>query len=215
MSTEIRRSPHAIREELSALLRQAYIDERKNWHRGRGGEVENYRPSNKWNDVWPRMADFFLKHQIENYRAFIHVQFTKHGNLSCCPTPKACYGPAALRRWEKYKPNKRTIEMALRLQSIKLQEELQKYTNWQKDWTQRQVETMVLYDHDNGLTALFRYCGAVKIERDDIADVYHYAALLQYLFGQEIYNEVWGDLIPQSLKDEARRLRFSMLEQTE
>jgi hypothetical protein len=95
----VRRSHDAIREQLAALVRLAYIDERTAWHCSRGAPVHSYQPSKCWDETWHEMADFLLEHGIDNYRAFIHLQFTTHGNLSCCPSPKQCYGPAALRRW--------------------------------------------------------------------------------------------------------------------
>lgn len=202
------RCRNAVLEQLTPLLRDAYTDERRNWHRGRGGEVAKYRPGPQWDKAWPKMADFYLKHQIGNYRAYIHVQFTARGSLAVCPTPQQCYGPASLRRWQEHQPKKKDYELSLKLQMHKLEAECQRYRNWMPQWSEHEVQTMVLFDHGNTITALLRYCVALQVGRADIAAHYHDVSLMHYVFGQEVYNEVWGDLIPDVLKREAQQMCF-------
>ena len=206
------RTDYAIREELTAMVRQAYIDERHNWNHSRGGKRGNYEPGPQWDKAWERMVTFFFKHQIDNWRAFIHVQFTSHANLSCCPTPQQCYGPKALERWHRRRPREAQIALDLKLQLDTLHDQIRHWKVLQPDWEGRRVDHLVLTDERNGLMPLMRYCVAYKAGYPQIARQFFCRARTQYMFAQDLYDRTWTSWITDELRQAARLFLLSHIQ---
>jgi hypothetical protein len=69
---------------------------------------------------------------------------------------------------------------------------------------------MVLMNDRLALSALFRYCLALRIRKDhgakrflQVANNFERMAALQYMEDPSIYDEIWGDWIPDKFKQEA------------
>ena len=68
-------------------------------------------------------------------------------------------------------------------------------------------------DEDNQLSALFRYSMAVRSRRPEVAPQFEAAAVLEYLFGRELYDRVWGEFIPAELRDFAAQFLLGVDEE--
>jgi hypothetical protein len=210
-----RRCIESIREELVERLKEAYARERVSWHRSLGGPAE-FKDTIAWEKSWHRMADFMLKHRIDNYYRFMHVQFMSHGNLGKAPTPRECYGKKALERW-KAAINPALVKREIRL-AFEHQIDVMKHAVIDQRMSihkreNREISKLVLLDVENGLTALFRYCAAMKTQpqHTEIAELYYDSALFQYLLSPDEYEELWKDFLPEHFKREAATLRLSWL----
>jgi hypothetical protein len=78
--------------------------------------------------------------------------------------------------------------------------------------TYEQSVQFVLLDENLSLSALFRYCIARRAKCFDIARRYRTSAAVQYVRQRELYDTVWGALIPPKFKMKAQSIRQSMLD---
>ena len=78
-----------------------------------------------------------------------------------------------------------------------------------ENWTAEQVDLHVLLNDENQLTPLFRYCVAIKSLRPDVAALYEEEAVVEYLFGRDSFDAVWGELVPQELREKASRMMLT------
>lgn len=209
-----RRSEHTMVAEIAELAKAAYIEERRSWHgASRGGKRGDWTPGAVWDEAWTKLAKCAILNQVPNLVAFIHVQFEARGKKAHCPSPKQCYGPTAVRRWREYwdaeEQEERLYDLSLAFNFQK--EEFQRQTRRSErmnkivdePWSDEEMQTSVLLNETNSLNALARYCLAVAEGYPDVAERYQRAALLQYVFSREMYDEVWQEWIPDQLRTEA------------
>ena len=57
------------------------------------------------------------------------------------------------------------------------------------------------------LSPIYRVCRAAQLSDKQLFSQYFQTALRQYVADQPVYDDVWGDFIPQELKDAAARYR--------
>ena len=208
-----RRSEHTMVAEIAELAKLAYIEERRSWHGTRGGKRGEWTPSAVWDDAWKKLATCAILNQVPSIGAFIHVQFEARGKRAHCPTPKQCYGPVAIRRWEEYWDSEDQedrlydLRLAFNFQKDEFQRQTVRAERMNKivdeTWTDEEMQTGVLLNETNSLNVLARYCLAVVEGFPDIAKRYQRAALLQYVFARTLYDEVWQEWIPDQLRTEA------------
>ena len=125
-----------------------------------------------------------------------------------------CYGPVALQRWHEHVSSmpsmESQIEQSLLFQQSHVRLEHAKTSDMaqfaDEPWTEREVDFYVLTNSNNQLDPLFRYCKARELGLDEVAEAYHRSALLQYLIAKNAYDEVWGSVIPETVKEEAAHL---------
>ncbi len=209
-----RRTRQSVIEQVADFVQAAYADERSHWHALHGRQVGELRGKV---ELWQRMAAFMLDNRIDNYRAFLHLQFELLGRGACCPPPRQCFGPAALRRWKEDLNGSAQAEedMAyeLEFQKGRLLSELAEAAGMasEMEWTADDVDCSVLLDDDNELSPLFRYCAAMKSLRPEIAKFYVEDAMTEYLLGKERYDKVWGDLITTELREVASQMVLGKL----
>lgn len=197
-------------------MQDAYTAARRDWYAARGRQIG---PLQVPPETWQRMAKFMLEQRIANYLAFIQLQFEQLGSGALCPPPKQCYGPAALRRWrddERQGPQAlATATCGFEFQQRHAQQQLQEATAFAATagWTDEERDRYVLLNEDNQLSALFRYSMAVRSRRPEVAQQFEAAAVLEYLFGRELYDRVWGEFIPAELRDFAAQFLLGVDEE--
>lgn len=198
-----RRTRQSILNEVSQLVKAAYLNERAHWYAQRSRNVGDLRGDDL---VWQKMAKFVLDNKIDNYIAFISMQFVAGGNTATCPPPTRCYGPAALQRWnsDADRERKAAEAMGFDLQFYKehmlAQLREARAIGVTAGWSEDETDRYVLLDETNQLSMLFRHCMAVKTNRADIAEMYVQSATRDYLLSRDLYDKVWGDLIPEEIR---------------
>lgn len=96
------------------------------------------------------------------------------------------------------------VEFTIQQEAARLQ--IYRLRDYNMGLSERELYYYTLLDHSISMSALFRYCLAHQLEMHDVVDRFFAAALDQYLDEHELYERVWGSLIPQSLKDTAREI---------
>jgi hypothetical protein len=62
-------------------------------------------------------------------------------------------------------------------------------------------------DANISISALFRYSLAIETDQKDLQQKWLNAALKQYIYEQQSYDTVWGELIPKELKALAEKIK--------
>lgn len=206
MSLLQRRSHDTLAAQLAQNLTKWYVDLRRNYAAGRRFEYF-VKPQDE--PAFRRMAEFLIENQIEDYYEFLRYQFDIRGKAAMPPMPKQCYGPRALANWQAREQNtaKRVEQAQAKLNFYK--------THFRQcfgrlcravpdaESQREQLERSVLLDAGNQLSPLFRYCAAASQRWLDAVAQLHDAALLQYMTDRKIYDQAWGNFVPNSLRLEA------------
>jgi len=205
---EIReRSEHSLITEVADKLRVAYRQERLVWDTTRP-----WKAGPQWD--WAKYAKVAIEQQVSNAREFIRIQFMARPLGTRPPTPKECFGPTACSRWTTYltsghEKRREDLKRSFVFQKHVLESALFDAKHIAEicdlDWTTADIHRYVLLDMTSGLTALLRYSLAVTAGISSVAAHFRRAALHQYLFGRGDYDAVWGEYVPQKLRDLADR----------
>lgn len=208
-----RRPMHDLLQEVVAKVQNAYLQERS---RGVNTPGDPRKLIAKWEADWPVIASFMVQNGISNYVEYFRLQFESRANRSVALSPRQCCGPVGLAKWKdarlKGESVQKTLATAFNFQKELLRTEIFKARSCQQanGWTDSETDDTVLLDRTSSLTALFRYCLAIKSGRPDIAEVFHRPALMQYVSSMDAYDHVWSDWIPSNLRMEAQELCGSL-----
>lgn len=200
----------------AAAIREAYCSTRNRWHQMNEGIDSDWggHPLPRYDggmdsagrmhrSIWERIARFIIEKRVSPIR-YIEAQF--RSVVGTPPEPGSLCSEFAYRRYEGH--NQAEVSVLSRLfkfQKEKLALESVKFCALRTmGWTDRDVCSAVLQNTQVEMSALFRYCEAVRVGLDDVAEEFQTAASIQYLASPEAYDEVWGDYIPVHLKGVAR-----------
>jgi hypothetical protein len=184
-------------------LRTEGVDHRwgsKHMARWDGGTDKNSRTHKP---VWPQIAKFCTDNQI-NPALMVRAMFYS-APKGLPPQPNQCKGAFALARYEKYTGFESQLELKT---SLMYKFEAQKAlalgnVHRLKDYNGHDDDTawrLTITSKHDPFTPLFRYCVAMNQGWDDLAVLYADDARYQYTRDAEVYNEVWGEWIPEELK---------------
>ena len=211
-----RRSDYSVLDSLADIVSEAYLDERRRWERERGSAAKKFNIC-RWRGAFRNMARSFVRNEIMEYQAYIHLQFESRKMTRIPPTPKQCYGKVAHERWQEFQrdssENADRLKVALRNQqelllgeSVGLRETVAELS---RTWAEDEIRSYILLDATLELSALFRYGVALESDLHHVADAFRERALLQYMFARSAYDDAWGDRIPPDLR---RAAKAAMLE---
>lgn len=216
----------AIRECIARDIREAYIFERRIFNESRYGQQSEYRPGvrfdggedrdgREFKPIWPKVADFVLDNGLEAV-SFVRSQFY---DRRLPPQPNQLLSEKALHRYERYHGAAREkVVQALSSQQYRADLEF-----WAKvqfcGRTEEDAWFDVLLDQSIELSALFRYCKAVELGKNDdamkyVVRRYRAPAAFQYLRYRSEYDDVWADFIPIKFKARAGRILKKYIAQT-
>ena len=65
----------------------------------------------------------------------------------------------------------------------------------------KQAWMSALVSDEHGCSPLFRYCIAVSEDLKYVIGLYETSAMMQYMSAPDVYDEVWGEWIPDELKE--------------
>lgn len=211
-------NPHLA--ALAAEARAVYMTERNNWHRTREGRVTCYgaepitaydggetATGRRLTAVWPRLVNFALKHGID-LRVYIREQFQVRSARP--PEPNELLSERTVQAHKAASQSVRGPEELARIFAFQRERLLAEFDKmWickvRHGWTDQQVHRAALTSGALQLSALFRYCVAVKYGYQDLAEEFFDRALMQYMGRQKEYDLVWGsDWLPPALSEAAR-----------
>lgn len=223
LSQNRRLAQHSIITDIAELARAAYVFEHTQWNLQKAdGRPYTVNPkfdkdrraaSGKVIETpWKKIARFVAEHQISQMRAFVHAQFRNRYGRTIAPTPMQCYGPVSLQIWTEFCDSQQVASDAEMLRCALAPQKAayfnEKFEQRSNDPTlpSKEVKRRALFmEASTSMSALFRYCTAVKVELPEVAEFYYHRALMQYLVARDAYNVAWGTLIPGELREAALR----------
>jgi len=160
----------------------------------------------KCKPIWPKIAAFCLKHDLEPDVLIDSIFRFRKGGIA--PNPNVACGQYALNCYSQYMSPEaeqaRVSTMSVDFEAQKTRamtaiDSLKFRFNYPTETTWK----LVLYDEKQPLSFLFRYCLARSENLDDVAKEFHERALAQYATSPKDYDRIWGDWIPEELKQDA------------
>jgi hypothetical protein len=214
-------------EDLSQLIRKAFIDETKGQRQARGGLIWNvsYTPPPRWEGgrdssgkihqpIWPRIAEFSLKNELDPL-AHVRAQFDRSLRP---PTPGFLLTDESL---DRYRSQIASFEKELRFDcTVQLDRIHVEVSCLQSlsDYSELECWVSVLWGPYPELRPLCRYCIAVWLIQShgqhpslmQLKEGYRHAACLEFLGYPGLYRKILTDLIPKNLVKLHSRLRSSV-----
>lgn len=208
-------------EQLEALaqhVRDLWVIEHHNFERRTKGKVSDW--GNKYmamwdggetydgkihKSVWPKIAKFVIENDLQP-DVLIHAVFWR--KVDKPPTPNMAHGPSALEKYANYAAPATRMEIktdlihAFESQKQRALADVFSKTTYYK-LNEQTAWRATIAGSSIPLTPLFRYCVARNQNWDDVATDFKPQACKQYKRYAELYNEVWGEWIPDDFKVEA------------
>lgn len=172
----------------------------RRWDGGRSASGKFYKP------VWPTIAAFCIDNNLEPH---LLVKALFHNVMLQAPLPNMAHGNFALEKYRQYTSPATSLEIKSKIinefesQKSKAHAEVvnrKKYNNSSEELAWK----IVILDNKSSLSPLFRYCIAKNQNWDDIHPDYYEAAKRQYSRHPDVYDAVWQEWIPDTLKRETR-----------
>ena len=156
--------------------------------------------------IWPRIASVIVRLEADPIE-FIRAQFWAKRDEKT-PKPNYLLSPEAATRWEEYRSKaQRDIKNQLNSDYHAVNTLFYSLTSILKWADDRALRYALLDTVRVNASALYRCCLATAGGFDDIVSIFWDRAVLQYVFQQRLYDEIWGDFVPGSLQMEANQLR--------
>lgn len=204
-------SPEWLSKEARAV-RTAYIAARTRYEQACKGMIGIYVPSLGMDgrsakyrgdkiiekavpSDWQRIADLCIAEKI-NPRSYISTIFASLDPAKkTVPNPNYFCGEKALDTWrQSRRGQERAIELSLRSETEAAANKMGFYLSM--GFTKRRAYRTTLLDDSLGLSPLFRYCVAVSLKYDDIADHFYTAAMTQFAEFDKYYRKFWAEMLP-------------------
>lgn len=203
-------------EELAHKIRRMWAEERRRFDLRTSGVPSDWgnRHMNKWdggkakdgkhyNPVWPKIAQLCIDEHLD---PLLLVRAIFYHRDQYPPEPNQAAGNTALDRYRMYTSPSTQLEIQNSLlnalgcdRALSTAEVARQKHYYNRDdacaWRLTLVSTTV------NLSPLFRYCVAKNQQWDDLAEQFYSAAVKQYAQHPEIYNDVWSEWIPATLKE--------------
>jgi hypothetical protein len=208
-----------IVKHVAGVVRQCYCDERNQWHRVHerkktmwglnlvprydGGEDSHGRVHQ---NMWERVARFVIRNRLDP-RRFVRAQFAIRDSKPIEPTSLLTDQAISLYHHQAQTDDEE-IRRLFDFQRRRALAEFDKLMpcRTSRGWTDGDINRAVLGNMLVPLSALFRYCLTKRDGHEDLAETFAQEAVVQYLAQPSDYDKVWGDWIPQALKDLAAKL---------
>lgn len=204
----------ATLESMAQTVRELWCAAYTRYMRSRSPRSGQYRSSPRWDGgvdrygvrhraVWPDVALYVLVNQLDPY-TLVAAQFHDRGGPP--PVPTVLRSPTGLALYQAYRGDvlprlRRELESQKGVCALKVYQELPLYAG---DFDR--TYAAVLMDLGCGLSALFRYCMAVKMGLRPVAVEWRPAAVEQYMCEPKCYDEAWRGFLASDLVREADAL---------
>jgi len=204
--------------ELARNVREIWIAEKRQYQQSQSGQPSTWVPGPQLDGgcsasgrvttpVWPKLAKFIFENGLHPV-FFIRAQFHQCGGRPPL-NPLMLTNDKAVQRYKHFVASKadikdlvvaRDTQMRAARDAVELNKRFYGPTNID-------IYRDVILDNNVDITALFRYVLALQCKQQDLANLWHDAALKQYLYEQDAYDLAWGQMVPAQLKQEAMEIR--------
>src|ERR1700739_2767163 len=203
-------------QKLPQRIRACSIQERTiHARRYRHPEAAVFTPGPRWDEpkerggetIWEKNARFVIQYELVPEELMGRI-FRTLGQEA--PQPNVLCGPKALAIYRQQTAQSlRIIEIDWALQKNTARRRLLEYQQLQLG-DNEQAWRALLLDPTSCLSDLFRFVLARQEGYADLAEFYRDAALSQYLCDSKQYDQVWGNVIPEELRQAAEKTRLSL-----
>jgi hypothetical protein len=204
-------------EELGQRIRQCWVEEQRNFSLRTSGAAGDWgeKHMTKWDggtdslgkehaSVWLKIARFCMDNNLEPFQLIRAMFYDALPALP--PRPNQAHGNYALEKYRHFTSPGTYLEIK-NLYTSKFET--------QKQYVTSNVFSRIKYSGRDEITAwklaitekgaplspLFRYCVAINQGWTDIASMYAEKARVQYLYSPKLYDAVWQEWIPNTLKE--------------
>jgi hypothetical protein len=217
------------RARLASMVRAVYIQQRQQHDAKMSGVLKEYRPGAKWDGgsgsdgrtylpIWPKITQRLLDEEINPIRA-VFALFAACDTQRDSPAPNWLLSPKWLERLRAPLSEDDVDRIRSAVQSEKdqlttyLHSTLCEFDDMEMSKTDKLL--MALTNAKAGWSPLLRYALAVREKLPLVAKQFKDAATLQYLMAIDVYNELYGDMIPKELRDVGRQIKAVIDEASE
>ena len=208
-SSSLASSRYSRLRELSELIRERWILEMRS-RQTKLGLPARYRPGAKVERNWEKVAAFFLDNGIP---IVPFIRYVVHQ----MPVPQANHLKSQ-KVFQQFRESEFANEAKIR-QIMKTELESQRSIVFselsmiqgavadgilEEEVTPRAAIMQVLGNEVLSLSPLFRYCWACEQNFMRVAENYKAEAMMQYTTYPKLYDEIWGEWIPEDFREEAR-----------
>ena len=212
-----------LAQQMAPVCRDAYIMARRIWG-ARTGDRNEYKPGTHWDggmhrgkeykSIWPRIANFMLKHRLNPFMAVRTVFDTAVGSRNP-PFPNMLLSTNYLADYEIAKLQARNevrgqLESNIAYARTQIHFQMQIFKR-----SHREAVLDIVLSPQSHLSELFRYCLAHAEGYDGTADKYLPRAIMQYAGLEDVYTDLWKKWLPKKLTVLARSMFISSIEKTE
>jgi hypothetical protein len=204
--------------DMNQLLREIWIEEKRNYSLRETGHPSTYRPGpvldggisaagKYYQPFWPKLSKFILDNNLDPL-TFIRAQFYQSKG-SPPPSPNVLLSDIAIRKYNQYKAAKCSLDdlRVAKDAQIRATNDAVKLNKKLYGSNSSNVYRDIIMDANISISALFRYSLAIETDQKDLQQKWLNAALKQYIYEQQSYDTVWGELIPKELKALAEKIK--------
>ncbi len=210
----------AFQTRLGRELKEVYTVERRIYESQRDGSPSTYRPAGKLEgrppitiedkatvNLWDEITRKLYQKRIDPIDYVRRIFATLGGSMITCPRPNQLLSSACLQRYKDSTENLREeIQMAFEVQRVSARREV--IVKCQiNGYTANDAISWVLREESLPLSALFRFCLAISMDKDSglvkLAERFRKNAAIQYFPTRVEYDQVWGEYIPDPFRQEA------------
>jgi hypothetical protein len=214
-------------QSLANRLRKSYIVQRRLYESNRDGTLSTYMPSRRdlrtpsvedseVKDVFMVQAKKLYQQGIgpEEYVEKVFAQLV--GKVTSCPRPSQLTSARCMALYrDANKTLKEDIQRAFTIQRKVARRAIVVKCNVDKSSVEDAMNETIR-DESLPLSALFRYCLALskdaqKVKR--LAERYYILAAVQYYPKRDIYDQVWGECIPDDFREDAATIYEGIAQQ--
>jgi hypothetical protein len=222
-----RKSPEDILADTANVIREVYIEERRNLHASQTGMPSYYAPGKHWDGgepkphqpgkytepIWPKIAKFVLDFSVDPEK-YVRTQFRLRAANAAILQPNMLTTQVAMAKYRQASSENFTREMLreeFEQQKLALTLAIARYNDF-PGWTENERHCSMISDSTVHITPLMRFCVANSLGITRIADYYYDDAQRQYLWQPDDYDKIWKGWLPEFFTTAARKLRRQTLQ---
>jgi len=150
--------------------------------------------------VWPKLTEFLVQNKLS---PMTYINTVMRMTLGRPKPPSYFYSNLAKSMFSEHRVRvQATLEHQERLQTSKYNNEylMLKANPRFQTADDSTLASIILGNHVNGLSPVFRFCLATRLLLDNVKRDWYAAAVDRYIYNSDLYDRLFGELIPVELK---------------
>ena len=203
------------------MVRAVYIQQRQRHDAKMTGVLAPYKPAPRWDGgrsaggqefqpIWPKITQRLLDEEINPIRA-VFALFAANETKMEAPPPNWLLSGKWMDRLRAPLSDDEQDRIRASVQSEK--DQLSTYLHStmceydDMDMSAQDKLLLALMNQKTSWSPLLRYTLAVREKLPDVAKDYKDAAMLQYLMAIDVYDEMYGEMIPKEMRNVGQQVK--------